>query len=326
MSIFEVRTNLKPYEYPELIAFKDAIRSAYWVHDEFESELISDVHDYKTVLTETERTIVARTMLAIAQIEVSVKEFWGDVYKHCPKPEIAAVGATFAESEVRHFDAYSELIELLGLNEEFIDMAEIGAIADRIKYLKKYTSGLQNATNQNYTKSILLFSLFVEHVSLFSQFLIMMAFNRHKGVLKGISNAVEATSKEEQIHGEFGVKLIAIIRKENPDWFDQPFFDSVLRWCRRAYAAECKILDWIFADGEVDFISRPQVETFLQDRFNRSLTNIGVKPMFHIDEDVLKQTEWFDEEIFSSAHVDFFYKRPTSYSKNNKSYSSKDLF
>ena len=70
MSIFEVRTNLKPYEYPELIAFKDAIRSAYWVHQEFESELISDVHDYKTVLTDTERTIVARTMLAIAQVEV----------------------------------------------------------------------------------------------------------------------------------------------------------------------------------------------------------------------------------------------------------------
>ena len=54
-------------------------------------------------------------MLAISQIEVAVKSFWGDIYKRMPKPEIGNVGATFAESEVRHADAYSHLIQLLGL-------------------------------------------------------------------------------------------------------------------------------------------------------------------------------------------------------------------
>lgn len=44
-----------------------------------------------------------------------------------------------------------------------------------------------------YTKSVLLFSLFIEHVSLFSQFLIMMSFNKEKNLFKGISNVVEAT-------------------------------------------------------------------------------------------------------------------------------------
>ena len=63
--------------------------------------------------------------------------------------------------------------------------------------------------------------MFVENVSLFSQFLIMMAFNKHKNVLKGISNAVEATSKEEDIHARFGFELVNIIREENPDLFDK---------------------------------------------------------------------------------------------------------
>ena len=43
-------------------------------------------------------------MLAISQIEVAVKVL-GDVYHKIPKPEIGSVGATFAESEVRHADA-----------------------------------------------------------------------------------------------------------------------------------------------------------------------------------------------------------------------------
>jgi ribonucleoside-diphosphate reductase beta chain len=42
-----------------------------------------------------------------------------------PKPEIGAVGFTFAESEVRHMDAYSHLLEILGLNEEFEKITEV---------------------------------------------------------------------------------------------------------------------------------------------------------------------------------------------------------
>ena len=42
-------------------------------------------------------------MLAISQIEVAVKSFWGEIFiSKMPKPEIGSVGATFAESEVRH--------------------------------------------------------------------------------------------------------------------------------------------------------------------------------------------------------------------------------
>ena len=31
-------------------------------------------------------------MLAISQIEVAVKTFWGDIYKRMPKPEIGMLG------------------------------------------------------------------------------------------------------------------------------------------------------------------------------------------------------------------------------------------
>ena len=35
--------------------------------------------------------------------------------------------------------------------------------------------------------------------------------------LKGISNVVEATSKEEQIHGDFGIDVIKIIKARKPN-------------------------------------------------------------------------------------------------------------
>jgi ribonucleoside-diphosphate reductase beta chain len=325
--IFTPRRSLKPYEYPELLEFKNAIRQSYWVHEEFETEFQADVQDFYAVLSDPERTAAKRAMLSIAQIEVNVKEFWGDVFKRMPKPEIGAVGYTFAESEVRHFDAYSHLLEILGLNQEFDQISSVGAIADRIDYLNEYTRGYKsNGEDDEYAMSILLFSIFVEHVSLFSQFLILMAFNREKGLLKGISNAVEATSKEEQIHGEFGVRLIQLIREQYPHWFGEGFTERVHQACEQAYIAEQRILDWIFENGDLDFLPRREIDAFLQQRFNRALINVEVPTLFDPDQTLLERTLWFDEEVLSSSHVDFFNKRPTSYSKHNKTFSSEDLF
>jgi ribonucleoside-diphosphate reductase beta chain len=115
--IFEKRINLKPYEYPQLYEYVPAIRHSYWIHTEF--NFTSDIQDFKSRLTAVERSAIKNTMLAISQIEVAVKSFWGDLYQRMPKPEIGAVGSTFAESEVRHADAYSHLLEILGLNNEF---------------------------------------------------------------------------------------------------------------------------------------------------------------------------------------------------------------
>ena len=108
------------------------------VHTEF--NFTSDIQDYKVHLSEKEKSAVERAMLAISQIEVAVKTFWGDIYKRMPKPEIGNVGATFAESEVRHADAYSHLIQLLGLNNEFENLLQVPAIRRRIKYLEKSIS------------------------------------------------------------------------------------------------------------------------------------------------------------------------------------------
>lgn len=322
--IFSRRINIKPVDYPELLEYVDAIRHSYWIHTEF--NFTSDIQDFKVNVTETERNAIKNAMLAIAQIEVSVKTFWGDVYKKLPKPEIGSVGYTFAESEVRHQDAYSHLLEILGINEEFKRIKDIPAILNRIEYLEKSIRNARSDDNKEYAQSILLFSLFIEHVSLFSQFLIIMSFNKHKNIFKGISNAVEATSKEEQIHGLFGIDLINIIKNEHPEWFDDHYKQSIIDACQNAYDAEEKIVDWIFEAGELDFLPKLIIKEFIKNRFNNSLASIGLPRIFDIDADILKETDWFDDEIIGTKHGDFFVKRSINYNKRSKSITSSDLF
>jgi ribonucleoside-diphosphate reductase beta chain len=324
MSIFDKRINIMPYEYPELLKYKDAIRHSYWIDTEY--NFTTDISDYYVKTTDVEKDVIKKTMLAIAQIEVNVKTFWADMYKHMPIPEIGDVGMTFAESEVRHKDAYAKLLTILGLQKEFETVVEIPAIKNRIKYLEKYLSGARSGDNKMYTKSVLLFSLFIEHVSLFSQFLIMMSFNKDKNLFKGISNVVESTSKEEDIHGNFGAEIINIIQSEFPEWFDKEFEDLIYSACKKAYTAECEILDWIFEKGELDFISKAQIKEFIKNRFNNSLNKINLKNAFETNIELLEPTLWFDVEISSTKEGDFFYKKSIDYNKKSKSITENDLF
>lgn len=326
MNMFQKRINLKPYEYPSVLEYVDAIRHSYWVHTEFNYS--ADIQDLKVNLSSEEAAIIKKAMLAIAQIEVSVKTFWSKLYDYFPKPEFQAVGVTFAESEVRHIDAYSNLLELVGLNDEFTKLLDEPAIARRIKYFEKMDK-LQKrvgATNQDLFHTVALFSMFIEGVSLFSQFLIMMSFNKYKSALKGISNAVEATSKEEDIHARFGYEIVNLMKKENPQWWTRELQSSLYEATQEAFEAELGIVDWIYNGSELEFLPKRVVKEFVKDRFNKALKAIGLDEMFDTNPALLEKTAWFVEETLSTKNIDFFVKRSVAYSKKTKSFTEDDLF
>ena len=145
-------------------------------------------------------------------------------------------------------------------------------------------------------------------------------------MLKGISNVVEATSKEEQIHGDFGIDLIKILKHEHPEWFTPTYYETIRQMCIKAHEAECELLDWIFEKGELDFLPKSTINEFIKNRFNNSLESIGMERIFDINEEALQTTQWFDDEITGTKHGDFFVKRSINYSKRTQSITHEDLF
>ena len=116
------------------------------------------------------------------------------------------------------------------------------------------------------------------------------------------------------------------MKEENPEWFDEDFYEKIYRASKKAYAAECNIVDWIFEKGDLDFISALSVKEYIKKRFNKSMEMIGGDPVFEVDETLLEETNWFDPEVIGEVNTDFFHKRPTSYSRKTQSYTAEDLF
>src|SRR4051812_36975188 len=254
MSIFDKRVAFKPFEYPDILKFKDAINHSYWLVSEW--NFVGDVQDFNVKLNSVEKSAIKNALLAISQIEVSVKKFWTKLGDRFPKAEFEQVGVTFGESEVRHADAYSHLLQVLGLNDDFNILLENPVIQGRVDYLTKYLKGASDNSNENYTLTLTLFSIFIENVSLFSQFLVIKSFNKHMNCLKDIDNVVQATQKEELIHALFGVYLVKLIKEENPEWFNDDFYAKLHRASLKAFQSEERIIDWIFEKGEIAFLPK----------------------------------------------------------------------
>src|SRR5690606_14025688 len=248
MGIFEKRVSYKPFEYPEVLQFVDAINKSFWVHSEV--DFTADVQDFQSQLEPHEKNAVKNALLAIAQIEVSVKTFWGNLYNHLPKPELNGLGTTFAECEFRHSEAYSRLVEVLGYNNEFEKLIEIPVIKERIEYLSDALSNVRSEDKKKYTLSLILFSILIENVSLFSQFAIILSFTRFKGLMKNVSNIIAWTSVDEQIHANAGIYLVNKVKDEYPEMFDEETNDEIIRIVKESIEVESRIIEWIFSAGE----------------------------------------------------------------------------
>lgn len=316
MGIFDKRNNYKPFEYPEVTEFIDSMNRTFWVHSEV--DFTADTQDFKSHLTESEREIVKRSLLSIAQVEVDVKSFWGNLYNHFPKPEFNGLGATFAESEHRHSEAYARLLEVMGYNKEFEKLMEIPVFQEKLALTGKYMG------QENIILKLLFFTIVIENASLFSQFANILSFTRFKGYLKNTSNIIAWTSIDEQTHANAGIYLINKLDEEGhiSDTMKHTMEIAV----KDFITYEESLLNWIYEKGELDFFSKTDMLNFMKKRIDDALSNMGMNAIFNISDAQYSPMKWFDEDIFANELDDFFAKRPTAYTKHDKSIKASDLF
>ena len=322
--IFDEQVSRKPDHYPWAQEFIDVMHEGFWTDKEF--SFTSDVQDFNVNLTDTEREMIIRTLSAVGQIEVAVKKFWSKLGDNLPHPSLTDLGYVMANVEVIHNNAYERLLKVLGLEDIFEENLKLDFIEGRVNYLRKYTHRFYKDSKKQYVYALILFTLFVENVSLFSQFYVINWFNRYRNVLKDTGQQVKYTRNEENIHALAGIKIINTIRKEHPDLFDEELEQRILQESKAAFDAESQIVDWMINGYEEKGLDAPILKEFIKNRINESLEQIGFSTVFDIDKSLLVNTIWFEEELLGNNATDFFHTRPVEYSKNSQTFDADDLF
>jgi len=322
--LFEEQIPLKPNHYPWTKNFILAMHNGFWTDAEFNFQ--SDLQDFKVKLSEKEKEIIVRSLSTIGQLEISVKKFWAKLGDNLPHPSLNDLGYVMANIEVIHGEAYSRLLEVLGIEDSFDKILEEPIIKGRVNYLRKHLRKFHEDNKKQFVYSLILFTLFVENIALFSQFYIINWFGRFQNSLKDTNKQVEYTSREEDLHAKIGIKIINTIRSEYPDLFDEHLEEKIRSEAEEAIEHECKIIEWIVNGYDHENLNSPLLKEFIKNRMNEALLEIGFAKLFNIDNEAILKTKWFDEQLLGNGKTDFFNSRPTEYSKNSQSFSEDELF
>lgn len=321
--LFEEQISRKPDLYPMASEFISTMWHGSWTPDEFDFK--GDISQFKTHLTEQERQIITRTLSAIGQIEVAVKKFWSKLGDNLPHPSIADLGYVMSDIEVRHNKAYEKLLDVLGLGHVFEENLKEEVVAGRVKYLRKYLDKVYDDDKKQYIYALILFTLFVENVSLFSQFYIILWFKRNKNLLNDTAQQVEYTRNEENIHAQVGIWLINTLRQEYPELFDEELEARIIKEARVAYEAECDIINWMIGDYAEEGIDSFILKDYVHHRIQSSLSQIGIKYDVGDLPIQYEKFKWMDEELYGYNMKDFFAGKDKNYGKNNKVYDIDEL-
>lgn len=309
-SIRHPRNVYKPFEYPQANEYFLRQQQAHWLHTEV--NMSSDVNDWAQHMTDVERTLVGNVLKGFTQTEVYVGTYWGQrVPCWFPKPEIMSMAMTFAGFEAIHAAAYAHLNTTLGLDDFDAFMHDPAACAkiDAVVDIAPTAADVRSIL-----RSLGLYSGFIEGVSLFSAFAILLSFAQ-RNLLKGVGQIVSWSVRDESLHSEAGCWLFRTYAQELGAKADLAR-EEVIEGAKTVVQLEHNFVDMCFSTGPVDGLSAHDVKAMINWRANTKLSDLGIhQRYFEVDREAVERMRWFDIATAGVEHQDFFAARPTAYSK-----------
>jgi ribonucleoside-diphosphate reductase beta chain len=314
-NLLQLRPHYKPFEYQQAFDFYKDQHRVHWLADEI--PLSSDINDWKTKLTESEKNLIGNILKSFAQTETYVNDYWSTkVSVWFPKHEIKAMACAFADFESIHAEAYARLNEELGLDDFKAFMEDEAAKAKIDRLLE-----VPGITLHEQALSLAIFSAFTEGVNLFSSFAILMSFQL-RNLMKGTGQVVEYSVRDESLHSKAGCWLFRTLLEENPTVNTSTLTKHINEACEISVQLEFDFIDKAFEMGEVNGIKKEQLKNYIKERANQKLEELGYKSIYNdIDPNLLTQMEWFGHLTSGKSHSDFFSTRVSDYSKSTADWS-----
>jgi ribonucleoside-diphosphate reductase beta chain len=316
--LLENRNYYKPFEYPWAYEIYKTQVKMHWTPEEV--PLGDDIKDYNTKLSDAEKLLITQIFRFFTQADVDVAGGYCQHYLPTFKPpEIRMMMSQFAAMEATHIDAYSQLIETLGLPEsEYKMFSKYKAMQDKHEFLEKFNMD----TPSDIAKSLAVYSAFTEGVQLFSSFAILLNFPRNN-LMKNMGQIISWSVRDENLHVEGMTKVFKTYIEENPSLWTDALKSSIYSTAERIVQLEDAFIDTVFQSGPLPRLTADDVKAYIRFIAGRRLKQIGLKNIFKLEDNPLP---WIEGMINGVEHTNFFENRPTEYAKAATTGNWDDIF
>ena len=307
MSLLETRDYYKPFDHPWMFDYYSQQNQMHWFPEDV--PLHNDVKDWQT-LDNNEKNLLTQIFRLFTQSDVDGSSGYVDRYMRIfKKPEARMMMGAFNNMESIHQHAYSLLLDTVGMPEiEYKAFAEYEAMADKHEYVDavRVTKGDKGSI----AKALAIYSAFTEGLQLFSSFIILLNFPRF-GKMKGMGQIITYSIRDESLHVEAMTKLFREFIQENLDIWTDDFKKEIYQACRDMVGLEDRFLDLVFEMGDIDGLTKKEMQKYIRYIADRRLLQLGLKPNYDVKDNPLN---WLDD-VLGVEHQNFFEGRATTYMK-----------
>lgn len=307
MALLDNRSYYKPFNYPWAYDAYLLQQQMHWLPEEV--PLTEDVRDWNTKLSQAEKNLLTQIFRFFTQADIDVAG--GYCSRFLPvfsQPELRMMMASFAAMEAVHIDAYSKLIDTIGIPEsEYKIFTEYSAMKDK----HQFVNGFNGVGGEGLIKDLAVYSAFTEGMQLFSSFAILLNFPR-QNKMKGMGQIVTWSIRDESLHVESMLKLFNTFVQENPDLWTKELRKELYEICHEMVYLEDRFIDLAFSGGGVHGVTPEEIKKYIRYIADRRLQQLNLKPEFMVDNNPLPWLEWV---VNGKEHTNFFENRSTAYAK-----------
>lgn len=305
MSLLDNNVAYKPFKYPWAVDMAVSHEKLHW--GEWEAKLQDDVSQWANKLTATEKNHITQILRLFTQTDVAVGTNYIESY--LPKfknNEIRAMLTSFVNREFVHQRSYALLNDTLGLpEEEFSAFTAVQEMQDKLDFMADIDVHSHAGLAAAIARSVL-----NEGMSLFSAFAMLLNYQRF-GKMKGMCEIVEWSVRDETMHCDGMVKLFRTFCEEHPRIVTDDFKQGIYQMFRDAVTLEDKVIDIAFEMGDVEGLTKDEVQRYIRYIANRRLTQLGLKANW--EEVTENPLPWLDWVLNGDSFKNFFEGTVTDY-------------
>jgi|TARA_R100000234_G_scaffold108190_1_gene79518 ribonucleoside-diphosphate reductase beta chain len=129
--------------------------------------------------------------------------------------------------------------------------------------------------------------------------------------MKGMGQIITYSIRDESLHVEAMTKLFREFVHENLDIWNDDFKKEIYQACRDMVDLEDRFLDLVFEMGNIEGLSKKEMQDYIRYIADRRLLQLGLKPNYEVKDNPLN---WLDD-VLGVEHQNFFEGRATTYMK-----------
>lgn len=283
---------LRPMRYPDLYErYRDAIKNTWTVE---EVDFSDDEVDLEHRLSEAERHLVNRLVAFFATGDSIVSNnLVLNLYKHLNAPEARMYLSRQLYEEALHVQFYLTLLDTYIPDPKereaaFRAIDNIPSIQRKAEFCFKWIGSIDDLDRletredrRRFLLNLICFAACIEGLFFFAAFAYVY-FLRSKGLLNGLAAGTNWVFRDESCHMAFAFEVVSIVRKEEPELFDDALMAQIHEMLDEAIDCEMQFADDLLIHG-VPGLTREDMRAYLEFVADQRLENLGLEPRYHAE-------------------------------------------